>query len=114
MEDIKNFIEKAIKKKFSERTKGYDPNEVDEFLDKLIDKIRSLSDEIKMLNDNNDKLNYEIKKISNECNELLDKNKQLQSQVEEYLKSGYHNDAIMHRVNELEEKIAKSNRKDEK
>ena len=46
----------------------------------------SLSDEIKMLNDNNDKLNYEIKKISNECNELLDKNKQLQSQVEEYLK----------------------------
>ena len=112
MEDIKNFIEKSIKKKFTERTKGYDPNEVDEYFDKLIGKIRDLSDEIKMLNDTNNKLEYEIKKINNDCNELIDKNKALQAQVEEYLKSGYHNEALIYRVNELEEKITKKDKKE--
>ena len=39
-----------LNKKFTQNTKGYDPNEVDAFLDKVIDDYRNIDAEINELN----------------------------------------------------------------
>lgn len=111
MQDTKNFIEKIIIKKFGVRTKGYDPKEVDETFDLLLDKIRDLSFELDNLNKKIDSMNDEINELKINNEQLKNIKISLELQVEEYLKSGFHNEAFNRRLSDIENTLSKKEKK---
>lgn len=105
MANIQDFINKIVTRKFSQRAKGYDPKEVDETFDELLCKINEISDENISLKKKFDLLSDEFNELKINNDKLKMQNANLEAQVEEFQKSGYHNEAIARRVQEIEKQM---------
>ncbi len=108
--NINDFIQKCITKKFTTRTKGYDPHEVDSLLDTLISAVKEI-------NEKNVNMEKQMDDLNNTITELNKENVNLQSiitaknqQIEELNKSGFHNEAMARRIADLEKKVDKENK----
>ncbi len=101
-----DLINKYITKKFSSRAKGYDPHEVDSFLDDLIKKIRELTSLNEALVQKNSDLDNEIIQLKQLISEKEGIINCKDTQIEELYKSGYHNEAMLRRLKTVEDQLS--------
>ncbi len=103
-----DYINKYITKKFNTRAKGYDPYEVDVFFDELIKKIKALETLNDELITKNNNLDNEILSLTQTINQKEAIITAKDKQIEELHKSGFHNEAMMRRIKNLEDAAAKN------
>lgn len=105
--DFKEYKEKIIKTKFATRSKGYDPNQVDNSIDDILNKLEELTTLLDSLSKQNKEQLDEIYNLKAEYQNLETTNKRYKIQVEELSKSGYHNEVMMQRIKKLEDEKKK-------
>lgn len=104
--DIKDYINKIVNKKFSTRTKGYDPDEVDLLFDDLIEKLEYQYNQKILVEDEMIKLKSEKEILNNQIKKLEMSNEELKSHLDQINKSGYQNHNIMQRINSVENALS--------
>lgn len=101
-QEIIAFIESVIQKKFDVKSKGYDPNSVDETIDEIFSRFKvyiesfiQMSNEIETLKEDNKQLKTKNESLKNEVSLLNEKIQQMES-------SGFAFNTINNRLDNLE------------
>lgn len=102
----KDIITIIKEKKFSkELTAGYDPLEVDIFLDNVMRYVNNLENETKILRDKLLEKEEQIKKIKNEYDNLNSLYKLSKSELNKLIEDGYNNQKVIKDISFMRDEI---------
>ncbi|MGL4948385.1 MAG: DivIVA domain-containing protein [Mycoplasma sp.] len=101
-QNIINFLEAVINKKFTAKHQGYDPNQVDETLDLIVNNVNNLLDDWNKLCDKYEALEQKYQ-ISLEEKQVLKKEKaMLEGKIASYESAGVSSAMMNERITKLE------------
>lgn len=112
--DIISFIQSIIKTKFSKVNMGYSPNEVDEALDNIFERLTTFIELYDEVSKNNIALKQQIEELETKNKELVENLSISKSKIEKYEKSGYSMHIFNERLSNLEESTNMKNSKSRK
>lgn len=110
--DIKEITNEIINKKFNKSRMGYNPDEVDDFLDYISNNFSNFINKYEALENNYHELENKYKDATKRNNELEIKCGLLQTQIDRLESSGHSFSILNDRINRLEEK--EENKNDDK
>ncbi len=107
-ENIKDFINSVIKKKFEKKEKGYSPLEVDQTLDEIFKNFSRYIDDYEKLSKKYYQLEEEHGALITHCEMIEKQNKMFQEEIHRFESSGASMNMLKMKMDELEGKIEKS------
>lgn len=107
MKNKKNIlnVDKILNKDFDVLPSGYDPNQVDELLDFVIEDYKSFNKEIEDMQERMLQIEEKNKRLENELASTSSLLQNYKTQLEDYEKDGYHYAHFENRVRSLEKRI---------
>ncbi len=110
-ENIKEFINSVIKKKFEKKDKGYNPLEVDQTLDEIFKNFSHYIDDYEKLSKKYMQLEEEHGTLITKFEMIEKQNKLFQEEINRYESSGASMNMIKRRVDELADEMKKNQQK---
>lgn len=112
---IEKMIENILNKKFSKSISvGYDPMEVDLFLDDVIKFLNHLLSEAESLNSSYKLEENKLREANEKLKNITNRYKYIKEEYKSLLSDGYGSNRIMRDISELNEKIEKITKNEKK
>jgi DivIVA domain-containing protein len=102
-------VDKILNKDFDVLPSGYDPNQVDELLDFVIEDYKNFDKEIDDIQDRIAEIEQKNKKLENELSSTLGLLESYKTKIEEYERDGYHYAHFENRIRSIEKKVGTNN-----